>query len=898
MFPTKIAKAPTKAADSPTGKLAHQRSTLRARPLGRGAVEQLQMLQWTIGNQATLRYLTHRPAERHEQEAAPENLTTREAPRGPSWDFSKIPVFPPDRAFQPHPSSPVTPRPLPGAIQAKLAVGQLNDPLEHEADRVADQVMRMPDPAHSLSPAPPQVSRKCAECEKEDVEKQRVIKPAGPARPAGEAPPIVHEVLRSPGQPLDTETRAFFEPRFGYDFSQVRVHADDRAAESTHSVNALAFTVGSHVVLDPYRYQSASHSGRKLLSHELAHFVQNCGNAEILRREPQPPAAATPSAPARPGRIIAEFSAPDGSVVIEIEIGRGARRLGLEQTLPSATEVSLDGWQRAHQIGAGFGAESGSGIRYAPPEVNLDYQNAGIEEFIREFNKQKAPGVRLVLRTETRAHPNSLRLESITYRLSAAHGDATPSGLFEVKISISNVTKKPRITLHPPEILGNWKEFLAPGRVTEPLRPRSSKPATYSSSARTTERHEVPEPEVSYRRPPSGQQGAPEPSAARPPTVKPPSAEVSAGGAEAPALARPPTAKPPSIDVPAGAAEAAAKLPAIKPPSAEIPAGGAEPAIAEGAVAEGAGATISRAALRGILETAIFIAVDLLLRWALAKLFELEVKSDITSILEPQLAKKLDENQTKIAALRGNRKVFMRVGYGFFYNRSTDPIMGGPPFYNPGSVTLFHVAVGNEELDQKPTQGENVTEKLGLLTERVRVVIGYSVLLDDPQKQAREKQQAELLARMRRSAADAPKSVSPPPAGPAPAAPPLLAPPGVAPPPKVDLLPGAPTPSTVAEPMAVVAWLRGQMAGLLQTGEKLVGSSPSPTRAEIEAFGKAEEEWRVRATYAWNHYHDNGPDQARAAMDEILHADRQGGRLITIRQNLGLPDSTPSAPSR
>src|SRR5574337_1371923 len=61
---------------------------------------------------------------------------------------------------------------------------------------------------------------------------------------AGGVPPIVHEVLRSPGQPLDPATRAFFEPRFSHGFSQVRVHTDARAAESVRAVNALAYTVG------------------------------------------------------------------------------------------------------------------------------------------------------------------------------------------------------------------------------------------------------------------------------------------------------------------------------------------------------------------------------------------------------------------------------------------------------------------------------------------------------------------------------------------------------------------------------------------------------------------------------------------------------------------------------
>src|SRR5262249_54815779 len=148
----------------------------------------------------------------------------------PSWDFSEVPLFAPE------PSSAI--------LQAKLAVGPVDDPLEREADRVAEQVMRMAEPAALSQSAPLQLSRKCAECEEEDKQKlQR--KSAGGMEPTT-APPIVHEVLASPGAPLDSDTRAFFEPRFGHDFSRVRVHADPRAQESAKSVHAHAYTVGSH----------------------------------------------------------------------------------------------------------------------------------------------------------------------------------------------------------------------------------------------------------------------------------------------------------------------------------------------------------------------------------------------------------------------------------------------------------------------------------------------------------------------------------------------------------------------------------------------------------------------------------------------------------------------------
>src|SRR5438477_12555827 len=93
-------------------------------------------------------------------------------------------------------------------------------------------------------------------------------------------PPVVHEVLCSPGQPLDSATRAFFEPRFGHDFSQVRVHADDRAAESAGTVKARAYTVGKHVVFGAKQFSPESIEGRRLLAHELTHVIQQGGAAD------------------------------------------------------------------------------------------------------------------------------------------------------------------------------------------------------------------------------------------------------------------------------------------------------------------------------------------------------------------------------------------------------------------------------------------------------------------------------------------------------------------------------------------------------------------------------------------------------------------------------------------
>src|SRR5437016_11947176 len=93
-------------------------------------------------------------------------------------------------------------------------------------------------------------------------------------------PPIVHDVLNSPGQPLEAATRDFMEPRFGHDFSGVRVHTGVRAAESARAVNALAYTVGRKLVFGEGQYVPGTGDGRKLLAHELAHVVQQGEGAD------------------------------------------------------------------------------------------------------------------------------------------------------------------------------------------------------------------------------------------------------------------------------------------------------------------------------------------------------------------------------------------------------------------------------------------------------------------------------------------------------------------------------------------------------------------------------------------------------------------------------------------
>jgi len=130
------------------------------------------------------------------------------------------------------------------------------------------------------------ISGECQECSKKHQTLQRSsLSPNGKGTEDEKAvPPIVHEVLRSPGRPLDAATSAFMEPRFGHDFSHVRVHSDSQATESARAVNALAYTVGRDIVFGVGQYAPHTSAGQHLLAHELAHAVQQGGNARTLQQ--------------------------------------------------------------------------------------------------------------------------------------------------------------------------------------------------------------------------------------------------------------------------------------------------------------------------------------------------------------------------------------------------------------------------------------------------------------------------------------------------------------------------------------------------------------------------------------------------------------------------------------
>ena len=185
-------------------------------------------------------------------------------------------------------------------IQAKLVVGQPGDIYEQEADRVADEVMRMPEP---------HVQRQAEEEEEEEEIQakplaeqitplvQRQVEPEEEEEEPVQSKSLNNKAslmtantqskiqsLRGGGHPLPASTRAFFESRFGMDFSNVHVHTNSHAAELARSLNAKAFTKGKDVVFGAGQYVPWTSEGKRLIAHELTHVIHQLKGMEYLQR--------------------------------------------------------------------------------------------------------------------------------------------------------------------------------------------------------------------------------------------------------------------------------------------------------------------------------------------------------------------------------------------------------------------------------------------------------------------------------------------------------------------------------------------------------------------------------------------------------------------------------------
>lgn len=194
-----------------------------------------------------------------------------------------------------------------GVLQRKLTIGASNDPLEQEADWVADQIMSTPLNS-AINRTPPKIQRLTGQT----------------SDGLNTAPPSVERVLASPGRPLESALRQDMEQRFGYDFAQVRVHTGSEAERSARDVDAQAYTLGQNIVFGKDRFQTNSAEERKLIAHELVHTVQqNQANSDS-------------SGALLKCRIQRRWDTPRPGDCIDVPDSRWIRKVVVEQETPQS----------------------------------------------------------------------------------------------------------------------------------------------------------------------------------------------------------------------------------------------------------------------------------------------------------------------------------------------------------------------------------------------------------------------------------------------------------------------------------------------------------------------------------------------------------------------------------
>jgi outer membrane protein OmpA-like peptidoglycan-associated protein len=283
-------------------------------------------------------------------------------------------------------------------IQPKLSVSEPGDEYEREADHVADQVMRMPEPQTNVAPrhVQPNIQRACVECE-DQLKRQSLTKGLGQgackdceedesgvemakdrrrlmiqtkpldsgAAPIAAPDPVALTTLNGEGRPLPASTRFFFERRMGHDFGAIRIHTGARANQLAKSVKARAFTHSNHLVFREGEYQPDTSPGRHLLAHELTHTIQQRASspagqhASTAQRSPEIQACDDAAAP-QIQRVCEVTPAPAGLGCQEATSSAGTGTnisFGLDSSAISAADQS-----RLSAIAAAWHAGGGVAI--------------------------------------------------------------------------------------------------------------------------------------------------------------------------------------------------------------------------------------------------------------------------------------------------------------------------------------------------------------------------------------------------------------------------------------------------------------------------------------------------------------------------------------------------------
>lgn len=314
----------------------------------------------------------------------------------------------------------------------------------------------------------------CAECrQKREAMMQRA---AEGGAPVSSVPPIVHEVLNSPGQPLDAETRTFMEPRFSYDFSGVRVHTDERAAESAWSVNALAYTVGKNVVFGAGQYIPGTMKGKRLLAHELTHVVQQrgIGAESTVQRKlevSQPGDASEQEAEVQARSVVEGYAIDTTQMQEQAGFARLQRQADISQAPSGLPCILVEGAGHLSGVDIFFGQSS--------PAINDPYKSA-LANFVNDWVSRGSKEDISVDGYASVDGPNSFNWQLSCDRAEAAKAELVSRGIPANKITAfaHGETKEFSSTNYGPNRHAIISTISAPSPTPVPPAPSPAPPAS------------------------------------------------------------------------------------------------------------------------------------------------------------------------------------------------------------------------------------------------------------------------------------------------------------------------------------------------------------------------------------------------------------------------------------
>ena len=178
-------------------------------------------------------------------------------------------------------------------VQCSLAIGAVNDPLEHEADTMANKIMSMQEVPFVAAGSTGGIQRKCAGCEEEEKVQHKPLalfiqrKESSAGTFASDAVSNKLNASKGGGINMDSHTQTFMQNRFGADFTNVKIHTGGESIQMNRELNAKAFTFGNDIYFNEGQYNPVSNEGKHLLTHELTHTLQQGGERRLVQRTPE-----------------------------------------------------------------------------------------------------------------------------------------------------------------------------------------------------------------------------------------------------------------------------------------------------------------------------------------------------------------------------------------------------------------------------------------------------------------------------------------------------------------------------------------------------------------------------------------------------------------------------------